>query len=430
MLYVTQKDERTHPRLRATRTSIIRSGFMRRYLKAWTDLRVLPAAVWSLCVATFVNRLGGMGLPFLTLYLVRSAHLDVTTAGAILAVYGGVALVVGPIAGRLCDRFGPSRVMIGALGAAGVALCIYPLARTTPALVFLTALWALSAETFRPASMVLLTSVVPPENRKQAFALHRLAGNLGMSVGPAAAGFIAEISFPAIFVVDGATALLATATLLATYRKDVAFAKTGPRRWLPFDALADPKLVMALSALFLLAVLFMQNDSSIPLVLVRDHHFAPAVYGAMFTLNTLLIVACEIPLNAWIAHWPHRRVLALGALIAGLGLAGVIVARSIAQLAAMVVVWTIGEMLYSPGIATYVAEIAPAHRRGDYLGLFSMTYVIGFIAAPWAGLSTLEHEGTTALAFGMLLLGLVAAVIFSRIEQAPALAGVARESAE
>ena len=62
---------------------------------------------------------------------------------------------------------------------------------------------AVTSEAFRPASLSVLTDLVPPEQRKAAFAANRLAINLGMSVGPAVGGYLAEISFPAIFRVNG-----------------------------------------------------------------------------------------------------------------------------------------------------------------------------------------------------------------------------------
>jgi hypothetical protein len=32
----------------------------------------------------------------------------------------------------------------------------------------------------------------------------------------------------------------------------------------------------------------------------------------MFTINTLMIVFLEVPLNTAMAHWPHGKALALG----------------------------------------------------------------------------------------------------------------------
>jgi len=63
---------------------------------------------------------------------------------------------------------------------------------------------------------------VKPEQRKQAFALSRLAVNLGMSVGPAIGGFLALYSFRFLFFADGVTSILAGLVLM--------FAWPGTRR--------------------------------------------------------------------------------------------------------------------------------------------------------------------------------------------------------
>ena len=53
------------------------------------------------------------------------------------------------------------------------------------------ALWSMSTEGFRPAVMTAVSESAPPTMRKQAYALNRLAANIGMSVGPALGGFLA-----------------------------------------------------------------------------------------------------------------------------------------------------------------------------------------------------------------------------------------------
>ena len=178
-------------------------------MNPWRGLRGLPRELWVLAAATLINRTGMMVLPFLTLYLTQHLHYAESKAGFVLSIYGLGALLTSPLAGRLSDRFGAIRIMELSLLLSGALLFVFPFVQAYPALLVLVFLWAMLNEAFRPASMAVISDWVGPERRKAAFALNRLAINLGMSIGPAAGGFIAAASFTALFVIDGATSVIA-----------------------------------------------------------------------------------------------------------------------------------------------------------------------------------------------------------------------------
>jgi predicted MFS family arabinose efflux permease len=182
-------------------------------VNVWRDLKSFPRDLWVLCLTTLVNRLGAMALPCLVLYL--TVHLGFTTArsAAVLAVYGLVSLPAGPLGGRLADRWGPRATMQLSLILSGVVLIMFPLARSMPAVLAMTILWSVAVESFRPANLSLVGTLGADEHGKTAFALMRFASNLGMSAGPALGGFLAQVSFPALFMIDGVTALAAAAIL-------------------------------------------------------------------------------------------------------------------------------------------------------------------------------------------------------------------------
>ena len=62
--------------------------------------------------------------------------------------------------------------------------------------------------------MSLIGDLAGPVHRKAAFALCRLAINLGMSIGPVIGGFLAMRSFRLLFYFDGSTTLLAALLLV------------------------------------------------------------------------------------------------------------------------------------------------------------------------------------------------------------------------
>jgi MFS family permease len=388
----------------------------------WRGLGALPGTIWIHFTATLVNRMGTMAIPFLVLYLTREIGFAAERAGLILSLYGAGSLVFSPILGRMADRVGHVRMMKASLLSSGLVMLAYPLARTPGQIVAVTVLLAVTAEAFRPASLSVLTDIAPPELRKAAFAVNRLAINLGMSIGPAVGGYLAEISFPAIFRVDGATSLLAFAVLAVTGFKVAEHAAAsgaasdGPRSR---PAYRDGQLLGFLAACVPLAAVFFQHEGALPLDVVRDLGLSASFFGWMFTINTVLIVLFEVRLNLATSHWPHRRSLFVGGLFIACGFGAMALCRSGLAIAGTVVVWTIGEMILLPAMSNFVAELAPPDRRGEYMGLYSMSWGIAFAVGPWLGTLTLERLGRTALWAGAFAVAAGASLAMSRM-RAPA----------
>lgn len=388
--------------------------------KLWRDLRVLPREAWILFGATLANRAGSMVLPFLVLYLTKELGFSAATAGLMLLLYGLGALIAAPVAGSLADRYGPVPILRASLLSSGAILLAFPLARSLSAVVVATLLLAFVTESFRPASMSLVGDLVPAPQRKTAFAVNRLAINLGMSVGPAAGGFLAAASFRSIFWVDGATSILAGLILVTAAFRVRHRATHDPLTDSPLAALrahADPRFLYFLACVFPVTLVFFQHLSTMPLFLVRELSVPVTSYGLLFSLNTLLIVFFEVPLNSATSHWPHRRTLALGALFSGAGFGAMALTGDIWAVAATVVVWTVGEMLFFPAVSAYIADVAPERRRGEYMGLSQMTFGLAFMLGPWAGTAILDRFGSKTVWGLTFLLGLLATLLLLRLPE-------------
>ena len=385
-------------------------------MNIWKSLRGLPRDLWIVAIASLVNRAGTMVLPFLVLYLTTKLGFSVPRAGFALAVYGAGSIVSAPIAGRLSDHIGPLPIMQFSLIGTGLLLLIFPFVETYEGVIALTLLWAIVSEAFRPANLAMIAEVVPAEQLKPAYALIRLAINLGMSIGPAVAGFIAARSFEWIFVVDGVTTLAAGAVLLATTFTRGKRAKADRNAvaesggFLP-EVLRDRRMILFLAALFLVGVVFFQHEGALPLFLVQDLQLSPAFYGMLFTVNTVMIVFLEVPLNAATADWPHRRALAIGAMLFALGSGAFAFASGPPMVILAIVVWTFGEMMLFPQASAFVAEVAPPEKRGQYMGAYSLAFNLAFAVAPWAGTAAFAEYGAKVLWIGVYAIGAVAAAM-------------------
>ena len=399
----------------------------------WRGLGALPRSIWLHFTATLVNRMGTMAIPFLVLYLTRSLGFTAEHAGLMLGLYGVASLCVSAPLGRLADSVGHVRMMKVSLLSSGLVLLSYPWAKTPGQVVLATILLAVTAEAFRPASLSVLTDLAPPEQRKAAFAVNRLAVNLGMSVGPALGGYLAEISFPSIFRVDGSTSLLAFVILAVTGFKVVEHAahaagrpaSTGASR----PGYANPTLLLFLAACVPIAAVFFQHEGAMPLDIVRDLGLSASFFGWMFTINTTLIVLFEVRLNLATSHWPHAKSLFVGGMFLAAGFGAMAFCHHGWSIAATVVVWTIGEMILLPSMSNFVAEIAPHDRRGEYMGLYSMAWGVAFGVGPWLGTLVLERYGRVPLWSGSFAVAALAAVAMSRLPTPSAAVAAAAEPA-
>jgi MFS family permease len=309
------------------------------------------------------------------------------------------------------------------LALTGVVLLIIPLVRSFAVIVLLTFVWAFVADATRPASMAALTGSTPPEKRKAAIAVNRLGINLGMSIGPAVGGFLAMVSFPLLFVVDGLTSLGAAALLSAllylrrrrghTKGRMARADEVTPQMLFAKRAIVwrDRRVLAFLFAAFLLNLVFSQHMGAMPLYLVRDLHYRESFFGALFVLNTLVIVAIEVPLNIGMSHWPAWRANALAAVLIATGFGALAIARTPIPIAITVVIWTFGEMIFFPTATAYVAELAPRGRAGEYMGAFSATIAMATIVGPWAGTTLLDRFGAVPLWTTMLACGLAGSAL-------------------
>jgi predicted MFS family arabinose efflux permease len=383
-------------------------------LNPWKDLAGLRRESWLIALATLVNRAGTMVMPFLVLFLTRERGLAPSRAGLAIAVYGVVAMLWAPLVGRLGDLWGQLRVVKASLFGTAVVLLGIPLLHSYRALLLGLVVLALVSEPVRTATMALVSHLAPPERRRQAFALNRLAVNLGMSIGPTVGGFLADVSFRSLFWVDAATCFLAGLVLVVVpFRAPQHFHDDSA---LPSgSALRDRRLLYALLALFPVLLVFFQHVSTMPLFLVEDLGFRPWVYGALFTVNTVVIVFTEVRLNTRTGRWPFGRSLSTGALLATVGFGALAIARSVPAVAGTVLIWTVGEMILFPSAAAYFSEISPPSRRGEYLGYYTMTFGLGFTAGPWLGTVVLEQWGAVVLWVLCLPVGFLSAWALSRV---------------
>lgn len=386
-------------------------------MNPWKGIKGLPKNIWLISIASLINRSGTMVIVFLTLYVSQGLGEEPTSAGLVVAVYGLGAFVSAPFVGRLSDKIGELLLMKISLFGSAVFLFVFPFISNYYFILLLSFLWAIVNEAFRPASLSFISNESTSKQRKTAFALYRLAINLGMSIGPVLGGMLSEISYDLLFYVDAGTSLSAGIFLTAA-KWDIRKSETTETETLPelkstfFSALADKPFLFFLLAALPVSIVYMQSMSTLPLFVVENLGFSNSTFGMLIAVNTVLIILIELPLNASMTNWKDENSLYLGALLTGIGFGALVFADSFLLLITSIVVWTFGEMIFFPGAAAMASEIAPAKRRGEYMGFYQMVFSLSFMLAPYLG--TLIYDSFSprilwiaAFFFSLLSLGFV-----------------------
>ncbi|MFS8498230.1 MAG: MFS transporter [Micromonosporaceae bacterium] len=108
-------------------------------------------------------------------------------------------------------------------------------------------------------------------------------------------------------------------------------------------------------------------------------------YGLLLSLNALVIVVAELPLTRFTERRPPLRVIAVGLVLLGIGFGLTGLSRTEALLLAVVLVWTVAEMIYTPVAAAYPGLVSPEHLRGRYQGAEALAHTTGQVLGPMAG---------------------------------------------
>lgn len=344
----------------------------------------VPRAVWLLSPGVFVNALSSFTFVFVFVYLTGPRGLSVAEAGLITGI-GGIGLIAGNFTGGgYGDRFGHRRVLLVASVLAGGALTFLP-ALPTAALYFALppAQYALGA--IRSANSALVAVIVPEGARRQAFAVVRCVSNGGFTLGPPLGALIATgLSYDWLFVADGVGTLafaLWTARVVparGAANTPAAAPDGGLGRGVWGELRARPAVLVLLGAILVVDVIYRQQYSTFP-VYLADHGLDTGVYGLVIALNGAVILLLELPAAVALRARPPLRVVGVGLLLVGAGYGALLLGTGLATAVLMMVLLSLGEILYKTPATAYVADQAPAHAIGLFQSLYAGVSASGVV---------------------------------------------------
>jgi MFS transporter, DHA1 family, multidrug resistance protein len=398
------------------------------FLRDWTEQRALcgySVYVWqvnlaSLLAVLFVAFVGFyFSAPFIP-FLVR--QLGVTDPRAV-AIWSGVLIGLGPASaaiasplwGRLADRIGGRLLLVRTVFGFALINLLCALATSAWQLAVLRLLMG-TLGGFTAVALALASLSAPPEYLTRAIAMAQSTQILGLMVGPALGGLLADhFGIRAAFVGSSGLAILAGLNMLLVYhepRSAVPQRKTRPKGSLQ-ALLRTPGFVPILVVLF--AGSFTDRSYQ-PLVPLFVASLVPAD-GAVASLTGIIVaggaLAAALSANAasrLVPRFTHAQVLWAALVACTCGSALMAFSHSVWQLGVLRV--AVG--LFAGGILTLAyglgGTVVPIEQRSSAFGALNSGAMVGSAMGPiMAGtLAAVSLRDAFLFNTGIFLIGLLA----------------------
>lgn len=369
--------------------------------------------VWIRFLGETLNGIAFMMLmPFFALYLKDKVD-SLVHVGIVMALSPITASFGSMIGGRIADVYGRKPIMMLSMASNGLVMLGFLFFDSFVAYAVLSALLGLCNSLFHPAASAMVADVTEPEKRTEAYGLLRMGHNIGAAIGPILGASVVAVSKNVIFIAAASSLLFYTLlvalfiqeTMPQSKEKEKGEKLEVPPVWKVL--LKDRVLLVYILTGIIISMGFSQTEGMLPLHFdneMKSIFGEKNPYPYMMALNGALVVLFQFQISKWATDKPIGRMMLYGSLLFGFGLlavgwlpqlfasAGAGIPLVMAVLLFVYALYTLGEMVMSPVQMTFVANLAPEHLRGTYMGAASLQWICGGALGPLLGGYLLEQR--------------------------------------
>ena len=374
-----------------------------------------PRLFWVVVTVSFIDGIGGTLLfPFFALYITQKFGVGMTQAGILLGMSSLFGLVGSMVGGALTDKFGRKQLILFGLVFSAISTLGFGLVNNFAILFPLVIVVGLLSSVARPAQEAMIADILPEKRRQEGFGILRVVGNLAWIIGPTIGGFLANINFFYLFVIDSIISCFVAVIIYRVipetrpepreHEKSESFLQTitGYR----FVA-RDTAFMSFIVANILMLLVYQQMYGSLSVYLRDNHGINPQGYGFLMTTSAITVVLFQFWLTRMIKHRPPFLMMAFGTIFYVIGFVLFGIVTTYVLFALNIVIITIGEMIVVPTSQALVAGFAPEKMRGRYMAVAGLSWAIPSTIGPGAAGYILDNYNPNLLWYlGGVLCGL------------------------
>lgn len=353
-------------------------------------LQAYPKEIKVFLIASLINATGSALMwPLVTMYVFDELGRSMKDAGFVLLIQalGGIAGQL--LGGSLYHKVGVNRLIVGALALTALSLFSIPAASSNWHLfIILMGLFGL----FNSLSLPAIQAFVGfrfAEQRAELFNIIYVCNNIGVALGTSLSGFLGNYMLS--FVLNGVTSAVFAVFFFFYLRKvGTAPPHEQTRKKHPQPAQSGWRLMgqiriylfMSVGSMFLLIGNSIWNTGVSPFIISEG--WPKQTYGFLWTLNGILIFAAQ-PLVSLIKRWfaaTSTAQMTASAVFYLSGYAVILFMPSYAGLFLAMLLATLGEMLISPAMPSFISDHADRNAP-FYLGLSGGIGAVGRVVGPY-----------------------------------------------
>src|SRR6056297_840101 len=361
--------------------------------------RGLRREVYILFISRFVNAIGALIFPFMTLILREKIGLPESEVGLFTALGGLLYAPASLLGGNLADKFGRKKLLIifQSLGMVSYIICYFT--DTSIEMVYVL----ISASVFfgiaGPSHDAMIGDITTDKDREGAYSLLYLGFNLGFAFAMIFAGRLFANHLNLMFLIDAITAFISLALIAIfikeTYdpsEKEETLVDSSSRN--EMEAAFDGSIIKVLlsrpvliySALGIFGYRFVYSQWSFLMPMHATYNFGveagSLVYGNIGSLNAFTVVFFTPVLTSLFTKFTNlKRVVFAGFLFTvGFGVLGFISLRWVFHIS--VFIFTLGEILEAISVMPFIMNHTPSSHRGRMSSVLPIIMGAGFGIGP------------------------------------------------
>lgn len=352
----------------------------------------------SLFIANLMLNTGAAFMwPLTTVYMNKSLHESLTTAGVVLLVMSLVMMVGNYIGGVLFDRWSPYLTGILGAGISLVAMILLIFFHGWPIFAILLVIVGFGDGISLTVGNSFAATIKSVSVRK-VFNLMYIALNVGVVIGTLLVGYLLNRGVTIVFAVTTICYILLFGLMVTEFKVDVkgnqSEHKAGGQ---------VPKLNLKVIWWICLMVFAIYTSYSLWESVLSVHmtnlHIQFKDYSLLWTMNGFLIVFGQPLMNRLFASRKLSTQIGLGVSIFALSFFGLIFAHQYSDFVIIMIVLTIGEMIGFPGMPAWIDGLAVNGSKGKYQGMYNVAISIGRAVGPLFGGLMIDYFSYQSLFF-------------------------------